>query len=55
MGDLRHRSVADTVAEFRRHYYLYDLRKTAEYNHVRESCGKCLACIKTRTQQVVPS
>ena len=54
MGDLRHRSIADTLTEFRRYYYIFDMKKTAEYHHVRSACGRCLACIKTRTQQVIP-
>ena len=53
-GDLRHRSIQGTVDEFRKHYYLHDLQRTEERRHIREECAKCLGCIKSRTQQIVP-
>ena len=53
-GDLRHRSAEDTVAEFRAHYRLHELTRTAEAKFIKHACAKCLGCIKTRTGQKIP-
>ena len=53
-GDLYHRSAKQTVKEFQRHFRLYMLTRTAEEQHIKTKCSKCLGCIKTRSGQSVP-
>ena len=53
-GDWTHRSMKETIAEFKRHFKLQGLGVKAEAEYIRALCRKCLSCIKTRTGSTVP-
>ena len=53
-GDHTHRTIQDTLVEFRRHFCLHGASRTREQAFIHARCKRCLSCIKTRTGKIIP-
>ena len=47
-------SQTETLAEFRKHFYLHGVNRSTEESLIRDAVRRCLSCIKTRTGKSIP-